>query len=180
MAAPGALLRQGPRDLQCGVRSHVSHVLEDGARRWLTSFSCDSLRDAMYTFAPFCTYADAIMEPMPEPPPVTTAAPDALRGFRTLIGARGLLLLTNFALHVEQRGDGEVYSLACERSHTVLSSTSHTYRAGQTWRASVFWGVLGWRLLQRRVQYRRAASHITPGSGTARRRSLEQPAGEDQ
>ena len=39
-----------------------------------TSFSCFSFLDAMYTFAPFCTYAAAIMLPIPEPPPVITAA----------------------------------------------------------------------------------------------------------
>lgn len=39
----------------------------------LTSFSCFSFRDAMYTFAPFRTRAAAIIVPIPDPPPVTSA-----------------------------------------------------------------------------------------------------------
>ena len=72
VAAPGTLLRQRLGHL-CRVRTMLactSYALDDLG---LTSLSCFSLRDAMYTLAPFCTYADAIILPMPEPPPVTTA-----------------------------------------------------------------------------------------------------------
>ncbi|ETP37056.1 hypothetical protein F442_15103 [Phytophthora nicotianae P10297] len=42
-------------------------ALSSFAAAWHAS----SLRDAMYTFAPFCTNPSAIILPMPRPPPVT-------------------------------------------------------------------------------------------------------------
>ena len=73
----------------------------------LTSLSCFSLREAIYTFAPFCTYAAANMAPMPEPPPVTTAA----HVLNNLPCSRERLksTLTDFAPDVKQTGDGEIY-----------------------------------------------------------------------
>jgi hypothetical protein len=62
--------------IRSGTFSQVGeNVIPDmsvGATR-PTSLSCSSLRDAIYTLAPFCTYAEAIIVPMPDPPPVTTA-----------------------------------------------------------------------------------------------------------
>ncbi len=78
----------------------------------------------MYTFAPFCTYAAAIMVPIPDPPPVTTAAKNALRKSEspTYTGvAEELLLLTDFALHIEQRGNSEILSPTGQ--HCVLRSS---------------------------------------------------------
>ena len=99
VAAPGTLPRQRLGHL-CRVRAMLactSCTLDDLG---LTSLSCFSLRDAMYTLAPFCTYADAIMLPMPEPPPVTTAVRRiflASARYRTRKTRR-----TYFTLHVEQ------------------------------------------------------------------------------
>ena len=82
----------------------------------LTSLSCFSFRDAMYTLAPFWTYAAAIMVPMPDPPPVTTAVKlrvsveyEAKQTNQQ--GAPGAP--TDLALHVEQVRCLEVYIHAC-------------------------------------------------------------------
>ena len=87
-----------------------------------TSFSCFSFLDAMYTFAPFATRPDAIIFPIPEPPPVTRAVyrvhmsgvyeVDAFAEFvqqhLATLSASNEVIHTDFALHREQARDFEV------------------------------------------------------------------------
>lgn len=68
----------------CSTLSPLECILHRGSGR--TSFSCFSFLAAMYTLPPFCTYAAAIIVPIPDPPPVTTAVSE--RSFSEVHRAR--------------------------------------------------------------------------------------------
>ena len=60
----------------------------------------------MYTFAPFCASADAIIVPSPEPPPVTRAAEITNTGQHSRRSKLYSIYITrtNLAIDIEQRG----------------------------------------------------------------------------
>lgn len=74
----------------------------------------------MYTFAPFCTNADAIILPMPDPPPVTTAG-----GAPCVLTMRweDMRRLTDFAAHIEEGGDAQNWKTRCQKQDYMCSRT---------------------------------------------------------
>jgi hypothetical protein len=61
----------------------------------LTCFSCPSFLETIYTFAPLFTSAEAIISPIPDPPPETSAIFEATE---KRVGMARELLLLEFAM----------------------------------------------------------------------------------
>jgi hypothetical protein len=112
----------------CRVRCNCTHgiiwpELEDQISAVLSRTS--SLLDVMYTFAPLATRACVIINPMPVPPPVTTAVTcetsKSLEPLRSSVLALPLMVRAKVYVVVERKQE-RIAGVARENSRSMVKS----------------------------------------------------------